>query len=74
VTENCGMGNFFGRWVWWECWHDPHLLYTLSSVQILALLDRIDVLDDEKVADCIIFIDDICKVCDVYFFVFDIFV
>ena len=38
--------------------HDPHLLYTLSAVQILALFDRIDVLDVEKVANCILFVDD----------------
>ncbi|XP_072973281.1 geranylgeranyl transferase type-2 subunit beta 1 isoform X2 [Typha angustifolia] len=31
--------------------HDLHLLYTLSAVQILALLDRLDVLDIEKVSD-----------------------
>ncbi|XP_042496042.1 geranylgeranyl transferase type-2 subunit beta 1-like isoform X2 [Macadamia integrifolia] len=28
--------------------HDPHLLYTLSTVQILTLLDKIDVLDIDK--------------------------
>ncbi|CAN6458100.1 unnamed protein product [Victoria cruziana] len=30
--------------------HDPHILYTLSAVQILALFDRLDVVDIEKVA------------------------
>ena len=29
--------------------HDPHILYTLSAVQILALIDRLDVLDRDKV-------------------------
>ncbi|XP_020257952.1 geranylgeranyl transferase type-2 subunit beta 1-like isoform X2 [Asparagus officinalis] len=41
--EDCGgFGGNIG--------HDPHLLYTLSAVQILALFDRIDVLDAEKVS------------------------
>lgn len=26
--------------------HDPHLLYTLSALQILALVDRLDLLED----------------------------
>lgn len=30
--------------------HDPHMLYTLSAVQILALYDRLDALDAGKVA------------------------
>ncbi|CAN6458126.1 unnamed protein product [Victoria cruziana] len=30
--------------------HDPHILYTLSAVQILALFDRLDVVDIEKKA------------------------
>ncbi|ONI22167.1 hypothetical protein PRUPE_2G111600 [Prunus persica] len=30
--------------------HDPHVLYTLSAVQVLALFDKLDVLDIEKVA------------------------
>lgn len=34
--------------------HDPHLLYTLSAVQILALFDRISVLDIDKVSNCIL--------------------
>lgn len=34
--------------------HDPHLAYTLSAVQVLALFDRLDVLDIEKVSDCIL--------------------
>lgn len=32
--------------------HDPHLLYTLSAVQILALYDRMDLLDRDVVAKC----------------------
>lgn len=34
--------------------HDPHLLYTLSAVQILALLGALDKIDKEKVANCIV--------------------
>lgn len=34
--------------------HDPHLLYTLSAIQVLALFDKIDVLDIEKVSNCIL--------------------
>lgn len=34
--------------------HDAHLLYTLSAVQILALLDKIDLLDRDKVADYVV--------------------
>jgi geranylgeranyl transferase type-2 subunit beta len=30
--------------------HDAHLLYTLSAVQILAILDRMDLLDRDEVA------------------------
>lgn len=29
--------------------HDPHMLYTLSALQILALYDRLDVVDRNKV-------------------------
>lgn len=29
--------------------HDPHILYTLSAVQILAIFDALDQLDEEKV-------------------------
>lgn len=32
--------------------HDPHLLYTLSAVQLLALYDRMDLLDKQHVAQC----------------------
>uniref|UniRef100_A0AAZ1X290 Geranylgeranyl transferase type II subunit beta n=1 Tax=Oreochromis aureus TaxID=47969 RepID=A0AAZ1X290_OREAU len=31
--------------------HDPHLLYTLSAVQILCLYDSIDAIDVDKVVD-----------------------
>lgn len=34
--------------------HDPHILYTLSAVQALALFDKLNVLDVEKVANCIL--------------------
>jgi geranylgeranyl transferase type-2 subunit beta len=33
--------------------HDSHMLYTLSAVQILALYDRLDLLDVEKVVKCV---------------------
>ncbi len=32
--------------------NDPHLLYTLSAVQILALFDRLDLLDHEEITRC----------------------
>lgn len=33
--------------------HDPHILYTLSAVQILALFDRLDAVDADKIANYI---------------------
>ena len=33
--------------------HGPHILYTLSAVQVLALFDNIEVLDVDRVANCI---------------------
>ncbi|KAK1549634.1 hypothetical protein Q3G72_005226 [Acer saccharum] len=33
--------------------HDPHILYTLSAVQVLALFDKLDVLDIDKVSNYI---------------------
>ncbi|KAG0491490.1 hypothetical protein HPP92_004888 [Vanilla planifolia] len=33
--------------------HDPHVHYTLSAVQILALFDRLDILDKDKVSSYI---------------------
>ena len=32
--------------------HDPHLLYTLSAVQILAVFNALDKIDADKVASC----------------------
>ena len=32
--------------------NDPHLLYTLSAVQILALYDKLDLLDADAIAKC----------------------
>lgn len=32
--------------------NDPHMLYTLSAVQILALYDRLDLVDADAVAKC----------------------
>ncbi|KAJ0094623.1 hypothetical protein Patl1_15945 [Pistacia atlantica] len=34
--------------------HDPHILYTISAVQVLALFDKLDVLDVDKVSNCIL--------------------
>ncbi|KAK3421636.1 hypothetical protein EUGRSUZ_G02268 [Eucalyptus grandis] len=41
--ESGGFGGNIG--------HDPHLLYTLSAMQVLALFDKLDVLDVNKVTD-----------------------
>ena len=32
--------------------HDPHLLYTTSAIQILALYDRLDAVDADRTAAC----------------------
>jgi geranylgeranyl transferase type-2 subunit beta len=32
--------------------NDPHLLYTLSAVQILALYNKLDLLDSEEITKC----------------------
>lgn len=32
--------------------YDPHILYTLSAVQILLIEDALDRIDIDKVADC----------------------
>lgn len=45
----CYAGGFAGN-----IGHDPHLLYTLSAVQVLALFDKLNVLDADKVANCIL--------------------
>ncbi|CAI0460743.1 unnamed protein product [Linum tenue] len=34
--------------------HDPHILYTLSAIQVLALFDKLNVLDVDKVSTCIL--------------------
>ncbi|XP_022153066.1 geranylgeranyl transferase type-2 subunit beta 1-like isoform X2 [Momordica charantia] len=34
--------------------HDPHILYTLSAVQVLALFDKLDVLDVDKVTNYVV--------------------
>jgi geranylgeranyl transferase type-2 subunit beta len=36
--------------------HDPHMLYTLSAVQILAIVNKLDRIDKDKVASCILLI------------------
>ncbi|KAG0583695.1 hypothetical protein KC19_3G155800 [Ceratodon purpureus] len=30
--------------------HDPHILYTLSAVQILCMFDRLEAVDGDKIA------------------------
>ena len=32
--------------------HDPHMLYTLSAIQILVLYDKLDLIDVEGVVQC----------------------
>lgn len=32
--------------------YDPHILYTLSAVQILLIEDALDLIDKDKVAEC----------------------
>ncbi|CAH9142709.1 unnamed protein product [Cuscuta epithymum] len=34
--------------------HDPHIMYTLSAIQVLALFDKIDVLDIDKISNYIV--------------------
>ncbi len=46
-TESGGFGGNIG--------HDPHLLYTLSAVQVLAMLDALDRIDKEIVISYILF-------------------
>ncbi|KAK4577395.1 hypothetical protein RGQ29_027763 [Quercus rubra] len=43
--ESGGFGGNIG--------HDPHVLYTLSAVQVLALFDKLNVLDIDKVTNYI---------------------
>jgi prenyltransferase beta subunit len=45
----CFAGGFGGN-----IGHDPHILYTLSAIQILALFDKLNVLDVDKVTNCIL--------------------
>ena len=33
--------------------HDPHLLYTLSAVQVYALFDSLDQLQTDSIAQCL---------------------
>ena len=44
--EDGGFGGNIG--------HDPHMLYTLSAIQVLALFDKLHVLDVDKVSSCIL--------------------
>ncbi|XP_027771008.1 geranylgeranyl transferase type-2 subunit beta 1-like isoform X2 [Solanum pennellii] len=43
--ESGGFGGNIG--------HDPHVLYTLSAIQVLALFDKVHVLDIDKVSNYI---------------------
>lgn len=52
----CYAGGFAGN-----IGHDPHILYTLSAVQVLALFDNLDVLDVDKVSNCILIHMAICS-------------
>ena len=45
----CCEGGFGGN-----VEHDPHILYTLSAVQVLSLFDKLDVIDVDKVTSCIL--------------------
>jgi geranylgeranyl transferase type-2 subunit beta len=45
----CFEGGFAGN-----VGHDPHILYTLSAVQVLALFNKLDVVDVDKVTTCIL--------------------
>ncbi|XP_052732600.1 geranylgeranyl transferase type-2 subunit beta 1 isoform X3 [Vigna angularis] len=44
--ESGGFGGNIG--------HDPHILYTLSALQVLALFDKMDVIDVDKVTNYIV--------------------
>lgn len=37
--------------------HDPHILYTLSAVQILTIYDQVHRIDIDKTAQCEIFLN-----------------
>ncbi|KAK3205545.1 hypothetical protein Dsin_019591 [Dipteronia sinensis] len=49
MIEVLFVGGFAGN-----IGHDPHILYTLSAVQVLALFDKLDVLDIDKVSNSIL--------------------
>ena len=49
-SSDLGVAGGFGG----NVGHDAHVLYTLSAVQVLCLFDRLDALDVDKVADCIL--------------------
>ena len=40
--------------------HDPHIVHTLSAVQVLALFDKLNVLDIDKITNCIPRVIDWC--------------
>ena len=44
LTKPGGFGGNIG--------HDPHMLYTLSAVQIFAIFDSIHRIDVEKISQC----------------------
>jgi len=44
--KNGGFGGNIG--------HDPHLLYTLSAIQILAVFDSLNLIDAEKVSNYVV--------------------
>jgi geranylgeranyl transferase type-2 subunit beta len=43
-NENGGFGG--------HTHHDPHMIYTLSAIQIMITLDAIDEINIEKVVEC----------------------
>lgn len=38
--------------------HDPHILYTLSAIQVLVTYDALDAIDVEAVVQCTLWISD----------------
>ena len=50
--ESGGFGGNIG--------HDPHIVHTLSAVQVLALFDKLNVLDIDKITNCIPRVIDWC--------------
>lgn len=55
ITHFVYVGGFGGN-----VGHDPHILYTLSAVQVLALFDKLNVLDIDKITNCIPRVIDWC--------------